>query len=113
MERKRQKLVGRDKGSLTEQQTKGIVTTTIQIRRIHKTNSRMHSATLSARYNVRSQAMTDFLPPSSPPARTQHYGTWYRIPCSVWSGWVSQLDCVPSQLLVKINPVLAKSRTSI
>jgi len=37
MERNRQKLVGRDKGSLTEQQTKGTVTTTIQIRRIHNT----------------------------------------------------------------------------
>jgi len=36
-ERNRQKLVGRDKGSLTEQQTKGTVTTTIQIRGIHKT----------------------------------------------------------------------------
>jgi len=36
MERKRQKLVGRDKGSLTEQQTEGTATTTIQIRRIHK-----------------------------------------------------------------------------
>ena len=33
----RQKLVGRDKGSLTEQQTKGTGTTTIQIRGIHKT----------------------------------------------------------------------------
>jgi len=33
----RQKLVGRDKGSLTEQQTKGAVTTTIQIRRKHNT----------------------------------------------------------------------------
>ena len=37
MERNRQKLVGRDKGSLTEQQTKGTGTTTIQIRRKHKT----------------------------------------------------------------------------
>jgi len=36
MERNRQKLVGRDKGSLTEQQTEGTATTTIQIRRIHK-----------------------------------------------------------------------------
>jgi len=35
MKRKRQKLVGRDKGSLTEQQTKGTGTTTIQIRRKH------------------------------------------------------------------------------
>jgi len=33
MERNRQKLVGRDKGSLTKQQTKGTGTTTIQIRR--------------------------------------------------------------------------------
>jgi len=32
--------VGRDKGSLTEQQTKGTETTTIQIRRIHKTIQR-------------------------------------------------------------------------
>jgi len=32
MERNRQKLVGQDKGSLTEQKTKGTVTTTIQIR---------------------------------------------------------------------------------
>jgi len=32
MERNRQKLVGWDKGSLTEKQTKGTVTTTIQIR---------------------------------------------------------------------------------
>jgi len=30
MERKRQKLVGQDKGGLTEQQTKGTATTTIQ-----------------------------------------------------------------------------------
>jgi len=37
MERNRQKLAGEDKGSLTEQQTKGTVTTTIQIRRIQKT----------------------------------------------------------------------------
>jgi len=37
MERNRQKLVGLDKGSLTEQQTKGTVTTMIQMRRIHKT----------------------------------------------------------------------------
>jgi len=38
MERNRQKLVGRDKGSLTEQQTKGTGTTMTQIRRKHNTN---------------------------------------------------------------------------
>jgi len=42
------KLVGWDKGSLTEQQTKRTVTATIQIRRTYKTNSKMHRATLSA-----------------------------------------------------------------
>jgi len=39
IKRKRQKLVAQDKGSLTEQQTKGTVTTTIQIRRKYDTNS--------------------------------------------------------------------------
>jgi len=38
MERNRQKPVGRDKGSLTEQQTEGTGTTTIQIRRKYNTN---------------------------------------------------------------------------
>jgi len=37
MERNRQKLVGRDKDSLTEQETKGTGTTTVQIRGTHKT----------------------------------------------------------------------------
>jgi len=40
------KLVGRDKGSLTEQQTKGIGTTTIQKRGIHKTNQQNRTALL-------------------------------------------------------------------
>jgi len=44
----RQKLVGWDKGSLTEQKRKGTVTTVIQIRRIHNTNSRTQRATLTA-----------------------------------------------------------------
>jgi len=47
IERKRQKLVGRDKGSLTEQQTKGTGTTTIQIRGIHKTKQTTEGATLT------------------------------------------------------------------
>jgi len=48
MERNRQKLVGRDKGSLTEQQTEGTATPTIQIRRIHNTNPRTEPLSLSA-----------------------------------------------------------------
>jgi len=47
MERKQQKLMGWDMGSLTEQQTKGTVATTIQIRRIYNTNSGTHRATLT------------------------------------------------------------------
>ena len=46
MERNRQKLVGWDKGSLTEQQTKGIGTTTIQIRGKLNTNHTTQGATL-------------------------------------------------------------------
>ena len=38
------KLVHRDKGSLTEQQTNGTVTATIQIRGIHNTNRTTHRA---------------------------------------------------------------------
>jgi len=102
MERNRQKLVGWDKGSLTEQQTKGIVTTTIPIRRIHKTKQQ------SAESN------SQHLPPLRAqlhPTGTQHDGTWYGIPCSVWPGGVSPSSCVPSWSLGKINPVLAKPRT--
>jgi len=46
MERNRQKLVGRDKGSLTEQQTKGTGTTKIQIRRKHNINRTTQRAAL-------------------------------------------------------------------
>jgi len=46
MERNRQKLVGRDEGSLTEQQTKGTGTTKIQIRRKHNTNRTTQRAAL-------------------------------------------------------------------
>ena len=59
-ERKRQKLVGRDKGSLAEQQTKRTITTTTQIRWIHNTNSRTQRAALTA------WAARAFLLPSSP-----------------------------------------------
>jgi len=46
MERNRQKLVGGDKGSLTAQQTKGTVMTTIQMRRKHNTNRTTQRAAL-------------------------------------------------------------------
>ena len=71
----------------------------------------MHRAALTARCPTRSQAATDF-PLSSSPTGTQHGSSWYRIPSSVWPVWVSSPSCVPSWLLVKINPVLAESRTT-
>ena len=46
--KKKAKLVGRDKGSLTEQQMKQTVTTIILIRRIYKRRSEMDRATLTA-----------------------------------------------------------------
>jgi len=46
MEGNRQKLVGWDKGSLTEQQTKGTGTTMTQIRRKHNTNHTAQRAAL-------------------------------------------------------------------
>jgi len=44
------KLVARDKGSLTEQQTEGTATTTIQIRRKHNTNCTIQRAALHDRH---------------------------------------------------------------
>jgi len=64
----RQKLMGRDKGSLTEQQTMGTVTTTIQIRRKHNTNCTTQRAALPDRTGAtRSRAVSEFPPPSFPP----------------------------------------------
>jgi len=104
MQRKRQKLVGRDKGKLTEQQTKGTGTTTIQKRGIHKTNQQNRARRTQPRSlpdrtaAVPSQAASEFSPPSSPPTGTQRDGTWYGIPGSVWPGWgwVSPTGCAPS-----------------
>jgi len=67
MERNSQKLADRDKGSLTEQQTKGTVTTTIQMRRKHDTNCTTQRATLPDRCRALPSHASEFLPPSSPP----------------------------------------------
>ena len=111
MERNRQKLVGRDKGSLREQQREqeqqryrwGENTT--QTAQPREPLSRTTAA-------ARSRAASEFLLPRSPPTRTQHDGTWYGIPCSVWPGRVSLPGYIPSWIPVKINSVLAKPRTS-
>ena len=81
MERNRQKPVGRDKGSLTDQQTKGtITTTTIQIRRIHKKADCKEPLSRPAAA-AWSRTSTDFPPRSSPPpehSMTAH-GTEYPV----------------------------------
>lgn len=46
---------------------------------------------------------------SSPSLYTKHDIIWYKI--SPWLVWVTYPGCVPSQLLVKINSVLAEPRT--
>jgi len=80
----RQKLVGRDKCSLTEQQTEGTVTR-IQIRRKHYKNRPALSDRTGA---ARSRAARVPAAPA-PPTGTQRDVTWYGIPGSVWSGGVS------------------------
>jgi len=65
-----------DKGSLTEQQMKQTVATTILIRRIYKTNNEMNRATLTARCPVRSRAVIN-LPPASCP--TPNWAWWHTL----------------------------------
>jgi len=104
-------VVGWDKGSLTEQQTKGTVTTMVSIRRIHITKQQ-NAEINSHRPLLRTLPSRDCLHTAQlPPTRAQHGGTWYGIPCSVRPGWVSPPGCVPCWLLVKIYPVLAELRT--
>jgi len=78
MERKWQKLVGRDKGSLTEQQTKQTVTT-ILIRRIYKT------VKWTEQLSPPSAPRTPKLQPTSlrtaPPPSIKHDSAWYRTLC--------------------------------
>jgi len=89
MGRNRQKLVGRDKGSLTEQQTEGTVTTTIQIRRKHDTNSHNRPSPPNRTSAARSPAASESPPRRPTSTGTQRDGTWYGIPGSVWPGGVS------------------------
>jgi len=67
MERNRQKLVGQDKSSLTEQQTEGTGTTTIQKRGLHRTNPQNRAALSDRTAAVPSQAVSEFPPRRCPP----------------------------------------------
>jgi len=79
MKRKRQKLVGRDKGSLTEQQTEGTATTTIQIREKYNTNSHNRPALLDKTGAARSPAVRvpAALPPPPPEPSVMSHGMEY------------------------------------
>ena len=116
MKRKRQKLVGRDKGSLTEQQTKGNSNNNdTDKEKTQQRTTRPHRPSLPDRTHAApSRAASEFPPRRAPPPTgTQRDSTWYGIPGFVWPGWgwVSPPGCAPSWILVKINPVLAKPRT--
>jgi len=115
MERNRQKLVGRDKGSLTEQQTEGRVTTTIQKRGIHKTNQQNRAR----RTDPLSRTEPLLCPPelrvsSCLPAPPHRNPAWRHIVCRLCLarlGLGQSTGLCPSWILLKINPVLAKPRT--
>ena len=106
--KKKAKLVGQDKDSLTEQQRKWTVTTAILMRTGKRTEQLNFLAT---RRPARSQVKTN----SPPPGQLPHWdpsmtslGTDYLI---CLASWVSQPGCVASWLLVKINSIPAKLRT--
>jgi len=72
------KLVGQDKGSLTEQQTEGTVTTMIQIRRKHdKNRPALSDCTGAARSRAAREFPTRRPPPPPEPSMTSH-GMEYR-----------------------------------
>jgi len=67
MERNRQKLVGWDKGSLTEQQTKRTATTTVQIRGIHRTNRTTPQRISPGQDRRRTLPSREWVPSAPPP----------------------------------------------
>jgi len=111
MEINRQKLVGRDKGSLTEQQTKGTGTTTIQKKGNiqNKPAEQNRSLGLNHCCAFPSRERVPAVPPPPPePSMTAH-GMEY--PALFGQVGVSPPGCAPSWSPVKINPVLAEPRT--
>jgi len=100
--KKKAKLMGRDKDSLTEQQRKWTVTTIILIRRIYN---------FSHHPMPRALMSSDSLPPGQLP-HSKPSMMWQGIKYMfIWPVWVSHLRYVPSLLLVKINPIPAKPMT--
>jgi len=108
MERNRQKLVGQDKGSLTEQQTKGTGTTMIQIRRKHNTNhTTQRTAFPDQTAAALSRAASEFPPPSSPPPEPSMTAHGMEYPQVGSARPAVPLSWIP----LKISPVLAAART--
>ena len=113
MERKRQKLVGRDKGSLTEQQREGNRNNNdtnkekTQPRTVQQPLSRNRTGAAPA------QAASAFPQRRSPPHRNPawRHMVWNTGLCLARWGQPPPAGCAPSWSPVKINPVLAKPRT--
>jgi len=109
----RQKPVGRDKGSLTEQQTKGTTTTTIQIRGIHRTDRTTKTDPLFRTGPVPHAAEPRVSPrrAAPPPPEPSVTARGMEYPALARWGQPPPPSCAPSWSPVKINPVLAKPRT--
>jgi len=75
MERKMAKLVGWDKGSLTEEQTKGTVTTTILLRKKYTKQTEKCTEQLSPPNVPRAPKPQPVLSRPVPPPGAQHDGT--------------------------------------
>jgi len=121
MERNRQKPVGRDKGSLTEQQTKGTAATTIQKKGNTQNKpaeqSPQSTAALSPGPNCRCALLSHGSVPAAPPPPLEpsmmaHGMEYPALFCQVGSAHPAvPLPGFLSWIPVKINPVLAKPRT--
>jgi len=112
MERNRLKPVGRDKGSLTEQQTKGTVRATIQIRR--KTQHKPHNPESRSPRPLRTLPSHERVPAAQLPLPLEPSMMAHGMEYPALFGQVGSAHPAVSLswIPVKINPVLAEPRTS-
>jgi len=103
-ERNRLKLVGRDKGSLTEQQSKETGTSTIQKRGIHKTNQQNRAC------RTESLSRTGPAPHAPEPQESSHHSTPpQRNPAWRHMVWNSLLCLARSGQSARLCPFLDSS----
>ena len=109
MKRKRQKLVGRDKDSLTEQQTEGNRNNNDTDK--EKTQQKQ-TRSLGPPWH-RTLPSREWVPAAPPPHRNPawHHMVWNTGLCLASWGEPPPPGCAPSWSPVKINPVLAKPST--